>query len=75
MLQEQNSSSFNSQKENIMQATHVKQALNNKQAYLPIASQQAEQAKNQVSKQESTLEPVQPQTNSSRMFEAYNDCV
>ncbi len=58
-----------------MQATHVKQAVNSKQAYLPVASQQAEQTKSQLSKQESTLELVPPQTNSSRMFEAYNDCV
>ncbi len=58
-----------------MQATQVKQAVHSKQSYSPIASQQAEQAKSQVSKQESTLELVPPQTNSSRMFEAYNDCV
>jgi hypothetical protein len=63
-----------------MQATQVKQAANSKQSYSPIASQQADQAKGQASKQESTLEPsrlelVQPQTNSSRMFEAFNDCV
>jgi hypothetical protein len=75
MLQEQNSCSFNSQKENMMQATHVKQTVNSKQAYLPTTSQQTEQAKSQVSKQESKLELVRPQANSSRMFEAYNDCV
>jgi hypothetical protein len=58
-----------------MQAAQVKQAVNSKQSYSPIASQQAEQAKSQVSKQESTSELTQPQTNNSRMFEAYNDCV
>jgi hypothetical protein len=58
-----------------MQATQVKQAVNSKQAYLPVTSQLAEQAKSQVSKQESTSELAQPQTNNSRMFEAYNDCV
>jgi hypothetical protein len=74
MFQEHNSCNFNSQKENMMQATNVKQVAKPElinEVYNPALSKKADKA----NALKSNVVDLQKQKSCDRMSEAYSDCV
>jgi hypothetical protein len=73
-LQEQNSSRFNSQKENMMQAANVKQATKLNQANIAINQALTQKTESAKVKNANVVELTKSQS-FNRFLEAYSDCV
>jgi hypothetical protein len=74
MFREHNSRDFNSQKENMMQATNVKPVAKPEianEVYQPVPSKKAGKANTL----KSNVVDLQKQKSCNRMLEAYSDCV
>jgi hypothetical protein len=74
MLQEQNSCSFNSQKENMMQAANLATSNVKNSVKTQAAAKLASEPKADKAKQTEVVEVSKPPS-FSRTLEAYSDCV